>query len=446
MPGTSRFTVLSYQHNGQEVIVQDKDNLLSEMKGIDIIKEQIINKIKDKKIPVTQQLVKNVRYVDDNGQVKTDGYGIVNTISVQQMKVLFPKNNYEQFTVISFNNLPEMGYRKDGINQRINDDILKSFIEAKNEMEANKVMDSIKAMMSFNSLDSDITSEVSDVSVLTEEDQNNIDKNIATLELMRRLNNEDVTSELLHSGLHASRAEKLFDEFVSEMESRQFQVGSPETIGEGQDRKIAVEVKLNNHKVNVYLRSKRMVDTSQSNFGKQFKSDIKEFILELNNLKNQFQSELGTQTEKIDKTLFNSLMGERFKLLRESDAYNFLIYNAFQLQSLVSQDVLQNFINIKEDGKLNVRDKMKQSTIVGNIKAIGQVLEMLQNLDLGIQENREIISTFVLPTFNNNSNMVTINGNVASPTTYLKPNENSGRIRRGNTTSQDDLNTKIKCI
>ena len=43
-------------------------------------------------------------------------------------------------------------------------------------MEANKVMDSIKAMMSFNSLDSDITSEVSDVSVLTEEDQNNIDK------------------------------------------------------------------------------------------------------------------------------------------------------------------------------------------------------------------------------------------------------------------------------
>ena len=102
---------------------------------------------------------------------------------------------------------------------------------------------------------------------------------------MRRLNNEDVTSELLHSGLHASRAEKSFDEFVSEMESRQFQVGSPETIGDGQDRKIAVEVKLNNHKVNVYLRSKRMVDTSQSNFGKQFKSDIKEFILELNNLK-----------------------------------------------------------------------------------------------------------------------------------------------------------------
>ena len=139
-------------------------------------------------------------------------------------------------------------------------------------------------------------------------------------------------------------------------------------------------------------------------------------------------------------------MGERFKLLRESDAYNFLIYNTFQLRSLVSQDVLQNFINIKEDGKLNVKDKMKQSTIVGNIKAIGQVLEMLQNLDLGMQENREIISTFVLPTFNNNSNMVTINGNVASPTTYLKPNENSDRTRRGNTTSQDDLNTKIKCI
>ena len=131
LPGTSRFTVLSYQHNGQEVVVQDKDNLISEMDGIDTIKEQIINKIKEKKIPVTQQLVKNVRYVDDNDQVKTDGYGIVNTISVQQMKVLFPKNNYEQFTVISFNNLPEMGYRKDGINQRINDDILKSFIEAK---------------------------------------------------------------------------------------------------------------------------------------------------------------------------------------------------------------------------------------------------------------------------------------------------------------------------